>query len=98
LKHFAERTFILVADIPGHLANRATGQFEHLARLTNAQTLTIFRRIELRQDNLALVQALREAKRIVDDAGDNATSGVLDGWTDLAEERAWFLFEASQGG
>jgi starvation-inducible DNA-binding protein len=39
-----------------------------------------------------------EAKRIVDDAGDNATSGVLDNWTDLAEERAWFLFEASQEG
>lgn len=53
---------------------------------------------ELRQDNLALVRALREAKRIVDDAGDNATSGVLDGWIDLAEERAWFLFEASQEG
>ena len=53
---------------------------------------------ELRQDNLALVQSLREAKRIVDDAGDNATSGVLDGWTDLAEERAWFLFEASREG
>jgi len=33
---------------------------------------------EFRQDNLALVQALLGAKRIVDDAGDNATSGVLD--------------------
>jgi len=53
---------------------------------------------ELRQDNLALVQSLHEAKRIVDDAGDNATSGVMDGWTDLAEERAWFLFEASREG
>jgi starvation-inducible DNA-binding protein len=53
---------------------------------------------ELRQDNLALAQSLHEAKRIVDDAGDNATSGVLDGWTDLAEERAWFLFEASREG
>jgi len=51
---------------------------------------------ELRRDNLALVQSLHEAKRIVDDAADNATSGVLDSWTDLAEERAWFLFEATQ--
>jgi len=51
---------------------------------------------ELRQDNLALVQSLHQAKQIVDDAGDNATSGVLDNWTDLAEERAWFLFEATQ--
>ncbi|HEY0270776.1 MAG TPA: DNA starvation/stationary phase protection protein [Sphingomonas sp.] len=51
---------------------------------------------ELREDNLALVASLREAKDIVDEAKDNATSGILDEWTDLAEERAWFLFEASR--
>jgi starvation-inducible DNA-binding protein len=51
---------------------------------------------ELRQDNLALVKAFHETKRIVDDAGDTATSGILDEWTDSAEKRAWFLFEASQ--
>ncbi|MBU3077218.1 Dps family protein [Sphingomonas quercus] len=51
---------------------------------------------ELREDNLALVALLREAKDIVDEAKDNATSGILDEWTDLAEERAWFLFEASR--
>ena len=53
---------------------------------------------ELRQDNLALVAALREAKGIVDEARDNATSGILDDWTDQAERRAWFLFEASRTG
>ncbi|ARS28575.1 Dps family protein [Sphingomonas sp. KC8] len=52
---------------------------------------------ELREDNLQLVEKLREAKDIVDEAKDNATSGILDEWTDLAEQRAWFLFEASQG-
>ncbi len=51
---------------------------------------------ELREDNLALVAKLRETKDIVDEAKDNATSGILDDWTDLAEERAWFLFEASR--
>lgn len=51
---------------------------------------------ELREDNLALVASLREAKEIVDAAKDNATSGILDDWTDEAEERAWFLFEASR--
>lgn len=51
---------------------------------------------ELRDDNLALVAALREAKQVVDAAGDNGTSGILDDWTDLAEERAWFLLEASR--
>lgn len=53
---------------------------------------------ELREDNLRLVAALREAKDIVDDAKDNATSGILDDWTDQAERRAWFLFEASRSG
>jgi starvation-inducible DNA-binding protein len=53
---------------------------------------------ELREDNLSLVASLREAKDIVDEAKDNATSGILDEWTDLAEERAWFLFEASRKG
>ncbi|OYY64999.1 Dps family protein [Sphingomonas sp. 28-62-11] len=53
---------------------------------------------ELREDNLALVASLREAKDIVDEAKDNATSGILDDWTDQAEERAWFLFEASRKG
>lgn len=53
---------------------------------------------ELREDNLALVAALREAKEIVDEAKDNATSGILDEWTDQAEERAWFLFESSRKG
>jgi starvation-inducible DNA-binding protein len=51
---------------------------------------------ELREDNLALVASLREAKDIVDEAKDNATSGILDEWTDQAEERAWFLFESSR--
>ena len=54
--------------------------------------------IELREDNLKLVEKLREAKDIVDEAKDNATSGVLDEWTDQAEERAWFLFESSRKG
>lgn len=53
---------------------------------------------ELREDNLKLVESLRETKELVDAAGDNGTSGILDDWTDQAEERAWFLFEASRDG
>ena len=53
---------------------------------------------ELRRDNLALVEALREAKTLVDEAGDNGTSGILDDWTDEAERRAWFLFETGRDG
>ena len=53
---------------------------------------------ELHEDNLKLVEYLREAKEAVDAAGDNATAGMLDDWTDQAEERAWFLFAAGQKG
>jgi starvation-inducible DNA-binding protein len=53
---------------------------------------------ELRDDNLKLVEALRETKALVDEAGDNGTSGILDDWTDEAEQRAWFLYEAGRSG
>ena len=51
---------------------------------------------ELRDDNLKLVESLREAKDLADQAKDNATSAMIDDWTDQAERRAWFLFEAGR--
>ena len=51
---------------------------------------------ELRDDNLKLIEVLREAKELAGEAGDNATDGMIDDWTDQAEERAWFLLESSQ--
>ena len=53
---------------------------------------------ELREDNLKLIESFRTVKQAAEDAGDNATSGIVDEWTDQAEERAWFLFEASRKG
>jgi starvation-inducible DNA-binding protein len=53
---------------------------------------------ELRQDNLLLIRSLRDAKTLADEARDNASSGAIDAWIDQAEERAWFLFEASRHG
>lgn len=50
---------------------------------------------ELRDDNLKLVASFREVKRLADEVGDNATSGIVDDWTDKAEQRAWFLLEAA---
>ncbi|MBB4640776.1 Dps family protein [Rhizorhapis suberifaciens] len=53
---------------------------------------------ELREDNLKLVESLRAAKDAASEARDNATDSLIDDWTDQAEERAWFLFEASRKG
>jgi starvation-inducible DNA-binding protein len=46
---------------------------------------------ELRDDNRKLVERLKSMKDTAERAGDNATDGLLDDWTDMAEERVWFL-------
>lgn len=46
---------------------------------------------ELYEDNVSYVQRLREVKAAAEEAGDNATDGMADDWTDQAEQRAWFL-------
>lgn len=46
---------------------------------------------QLRDDNATLVARLKEVKDASEEAGDNATSGIVDEWTDFAEERVWFL-------
>ncbi|WP_408591853.1 Dps family protein [Novosphingobium sp.] len=45
----------------------------------------------LRDDNAKLVARIREAKAAAGAAGDNATEGLSDDWTDQAEKRVWFL-------
>lgn len=46
---------------------------------------------ELREDNVKLVSRLKAMKKTAEAASDNATDGLLDDWTDAAEERVWFL-------
>ena len=43
-------------------------------------------------------QSQKRIKDIADAAKDNATSAMIDDWTDQAERRAWFLFEAGREG
>ena len=46
---------------------------------------------ELRDDNAALLARVKALRELVEQAGDNATAGLIDGWTDMAEQRVWFL-------
>jgi starvation-inducible DNA-binding protein len=46
---------------------------------------------ELLSDTETLIKRLKGMKDLADQAGDNATDGLLDDWTDMAEQRAWFL-------
>ena len=53
---------------------------------------------ELRDDNLQFVTRMREAHDLCDEHGDVATASLLENWIDEAEQRVWFLFEASRRG
>ncbi len=45
----------------------------------------------LAADNETLLGQLREVKAAAEADGDIATSGLVDGWADEAQERIWFL-------
>lgn len=51
---------------------------------------------ELHADNMSLVESLRAAHEVTDEAGDYATTSLIENWIDESERRAWFLFEASR--
>mgnify|MGYP001056598422 FL=1 len=48
---------------------------------------------ELRDDNKQLVDSLRELHDLTDEAGDVATTSLIENWIDEGERRVWFLFE-----
>ena len=48
---------------------------------------------ELHQDNLQLVEYMRNTHQITSDVNDVATTSLLENWIDQAERRGWFLFE-----
>lgn len=70
------------------------GAMAKTASITDQDDATLDARAmiaELRDDNARLVESLKALKDVADKAGDNATDGLIDDWTDMAEERVWFL-------
>jgi starvation-inducible DNA-binding protein len=51
---------------------------------------------ELYEDNKAVVLSMRAAHNLCDEAGDVATTSLLETWIDEAQRRIWFLFEATR--
>ena len=45
----------------------------------------------LAADNRTLLAQLKNVKSAAEEAGDLATSGLVDGWVDEVEQRIWFL-------
>lgn len=53
---------------------------------------------ELRDDNKQLVDSLRSLRKLCDEAGDNASTSLIENWIDEGERRVWFLFETLRKG
>jgi starvation-inducible DNA-binding protein len=53
---------------------------------------------ELRDDNMQVTARMRETHSLCDEHGDVATASLLEVWIDEAEQRIWYLFEASRPG
>jgi starvation-inducible DNA-binding protein len=51
---------------------------------------------QLMADNKAVIQTMREAHEVCDDAKDVATASLLEEYIDESERRLWFLFETNQ--
>jgi starvation-inducible DNA-binding protein len=85
----AERVRKLGHDTLTSIASIAAKQriTDHDSTSTNATAMLA----ALHADNEILIKALKDAKNLAGEAGDNATDGLLDDWTDQAEQRAWFL-------
>lgn len=70
----------------GDIARRSAVKDEDDAALSADKMVA-----QLRDDNAALVGRFKAIKELAGDAGDNATEGLVDDWTDQAERRVWFL-------
>jgi starvation-inducible DNA-binding protein len=51
---------------------------------------------QLLADNRAMVEAMRDAHDICDEANDVATASLLEEYIDATEKRIWFLFETTR--
>jgi len=78
---------------------RSIGEISRRQRLqdSDAESLTPFQMLaELRDDNLQLAACLRETHGVREEQGDVASASLLETWIDEAEQRVWYLFEASR--
>ncbi len=83
----------------GAVTLRSVGHVSRLQRLpdNDADYVTPLDMLaELRDDNLQLAAHLRETHGISEEYGDVASASLLENCIDEAEQRVWYLFEASR--
>src|SRR6202789_2779305 len=76
----------------GHIARLRRIQDNDAEFVTPADMLS-----ELREDEKALLLSHRAVHVLCEDAGDVATTSLLENWIDQSQRRIWFLFEATRG-
>lgn len=80
---------------------RSIGQISRLQRVedNDADYVTPLDMLaELREDNQQVAARMRQAHAVCDEHDDVATASLLENWIDEAEQRVWFLYEASRKG
>lgn len=83
----------------GGLTIRSIGQISRQQRIldNDAEYVTPNDMLaELRDDNLQLVGAMRQAHALCGEHNDVASASLLENWIDQAERRVWFLFETAR--
>jgi starvation-inducible DNA-binding protein len=102
-----EQIFAITDDIAervrkiGGITVRSIGQISRLQRIkdNDAEYVDPLDMLsELREDNKALVLSMRATHDLCDEAGDVATTSLLENWIDEAQRRSWFLFESTRKG
>jgi starvation-inducible DNA-binding protein len=83
----------------GRLTIRSIGEISRLQRIDDNDADYVEPSdmlAELREDNVSLVERLRQAHGVCDESRDVATASLIEVWIDEAERRTWFLFESTR--
>jgi starvation-inducible DNA-binding protein len=81
----------------GDLTLRSIGEVARWQRITDNDADYVDPQdmlAELREDNLHLTSAMRQAHNTCDENRDVATASLLEVWIDETERRTWFLYQA----
>lgn len=107
LDEHAAQLFAMTDDIAervrkiGGTTLRSIGQIAKMQRVSDNDALYVEPLgmiAELREDNKALAQRLREAHGVCDEHRDIGTASLIEVWVDETERRTWFLFETGRAG
>jgi len=102
----ADQIFAITDDIAERARKIGETSLHSISEITKYQRLTDNSEIfvepklmlaELHNDNLQLVEYMRNTHKITSDHDDVATTSLLENWIDEAERRGWFLFETIRG-